>query len=158
MNPDSDNGRTESTTISPPQFPYPPHHTGLPRQYIHPAPTTHSPWDPPYSPTVHTQPATSTQPTVTDARVFRHIRDLSGIVHLEKAPSRRIDNPNFNAAANNYFWTHGYRRGTVQLIQQMFEEAPERNTFVERLTAAGGVSILEADYIYHLIEGGTNRL
>jgi hypothetical protein len=74
---------------------------------------------------------------------------------LENVPSRRSNNPNLNAAANEYFWTHGYQAGTVQLIQQIFEEASESTAFMERVTAAGGISIKEAEYIYHLIKGGT---
>ena len=52
--------------------------------------------------------------------------------------------------ANEYFSAHGYLPGTVRLIQKLYEEANDMNTFVDRLSGEG-VPITEARYMYTLI-------
>ena len=52
--------------------------------------------------------------------------------------------------ADAYFSAHGYKPGTVRLIQRAFEEADEMDTFVTRLSREG-VPITEAQYMYTLI-------
>jgi hypothetical protein len=95
-------------------------------------------------------------PTVvpsTSGRAFRHIRDLTGVIDLENTPSRKSYNPNLNNDANEYLWAHGYQVGIIQLIQQIFESSEGSASFTQRLIASGGISIAEAQYIYHLIRG-----
>ena len=87
------------------------------------------------------------------SRVFRHTRDLSGIVGFETVPSPRLKNLGLNTAANDYLWVHGYQEGTIHLIQQIYEMSTSVTYFSEKLAASGGISIAEAEYIYDLIRG-----
>lgn len=54
------------------------------------------------------------------------------------------------AHADAYFSAHGYKAGTVRLIQRAFEEADGMDDFVNRLSKEG-VPITEAQYMYTLI-------
>lgn len=54
--------------------------------------------------------------------------------------------------ADAYFSAHGYRPGSVMLIQNTYENADGIDDFVRRL-AGEGVPITEARYIYALING-----
>lgn len=55
--------------------------------------------------------------------------------------------------ADDYFSAHGYRTGTVRLIQKVYEEAEDVATFVDRLSKEG-LPISEARYMYNLIHNG----
>ena len=146
----------EPTTISP-RISYTSHHIGqVPAQYT-------APWVPRHSPSACIPP-TANPPHViirprtgVNARIFRHTRDLSGIVGSEDTPSPKVNNPNLNAATNEYLWAHGYQGGTIRLIQQIYEGSETVVSFMERLTASGGISIAEAQYIHSLIESRTGR-
>ena len=149
----------ESTTISPQQSPHISYHDS---QFYPQGPRPTS-WVPRYySPPTHgsstiTPPRAPIYPQADSGTcVFRHTQDLSGIVGSERVLSPRADNPNLNAATNEYLWAHGYKGGTIKLIQQMYEESESVTHFTERLAASGGISIAEAQYIYFLIGGGTS--
>lgn len=52
--------------------------------------------------------------------------------------------------ADEYFSAHGYRPGTVRLIQKVYEEASDMNAFTDKLSRQG-IPITEARYMYTLI-------
>jgi len=55
-------------------------------------------------------------------------------------------------ATNHYLWAHGYKPGSIRLIQGMYEGAEDMTTFVGELANAG-IPIAEGQYIYSLIHG-----
>lgn len=56
------------------------------------------------------------------------------------------------ARADDYLSAHGYRPGSIQLIQKAYEEADNVDDFAAKLSDEG-VVIAEGRYIYTLIRG-----
>ena len=120
---------SEFSSLSGPGPTHTPHHVSVPsKQSLHPA-TTSQPFPQP---------------------VYSYIRNCTGIVGSRTSPSPSAGFLLMGMRANEYFSAHGYLPGTVRLIQKLYEEANDMNTFVDRLSGEG-VPITEARYMYTLI-------
>jgi len=116
---------------------------------MHAVPSS-QPWSLSPSPTTHTLPSTATRANA--QRIFRYTRSLGGVIGHELTPSTMTINSAFSPATNTYLWTHGYQPGSIRLIQEMYERAPDVDSFVDELADAG-IPIAEGNYIASLIVG-----
>jgi hypothetical protein len=92
-------------------------------------------------------------PTVSAAQpVYSYIRSFQGIIGQRTTPPNPTKASLMGARADEYFSAHGYRPGTVQLIQTVYEDADDMDAFVAQLSRQG-VAITEAQYMYSLIHG-----
>jgi hypothetical protein len=107
-------------------------------------------WNRPLSFSTHMLPDTTE--VMTPQHIFRHIRQLSGIVGSESTPSTMTSNSALGPAANLYLWAHGYQPGSIRLIQEKYERAESMASFVDELADAG-IPIAEGRYIFSLISG-----
>ena len=75
-----------------------------------------------------------------------------GIVGYETKPTTRANrSSSLGPAADDYLWAHGYQRGSVRLIREVYEKSGGMNDFVDELAGAG-LAITEARYIFSLID------
>jgi hypothetical protein len=93
-------------------------------------------------------PATTPQdPT---APIDSYIRTFKGIIGHTTSPLFSAGGSMMGAHADAYFSAHGYKSGTVRMIQRAYKEADGMDAFVNRLSGEG-VPIAEAQYMYTLI-------
>ena len=82
--------------------------------------------------------------------IYSHIRDCTGIIGSSTSPSSSTTSSLMGTRADEYFSAHGYRPGTVRLIQKVYEEASDMNAFTDKLSRQE-IPITEARYMYTLI-------
>ena len=85
-------------------------------------------------------------------RVFRYVRNLSGIVGQELTPSNAMGSSALNPSATRYLWAHGYQPQSIRLIREMYERATDVDSFVDSF-ADTNISVAEAQCIFFLIHG-----
>jgi len=68
----------------------------------------HQSWN--SDPTTHRLPELNNQP------IFCYIQNLSSVINRQVTPSTITNVQALNLHANCYFWSHGYKTGSIQLI------------------------------------------